>query len=72
MLSFVKDITAWFIIIAPILILIVDYVIFVNFGESATITGVVRAWNKRFSSIEVLYLVGVAVLYVHLFRGWPK
>lgn len=66
-----REVTAWFIIAAPIVILLVDIAVFAVFGEDATITGVVRYWSKKTAWPEFAYVVFTAALYVHLFRSWP-
>lgn len=66
----VRDVTAWFIIVAPFLILYVDYVILVSVGVDATITGVTRSWSRVSNWPEFVYVSFTLLLYLHLFRGW--
>lgn len=67
-----RDVTAWFVILAPLAIFGTDMLVWGVFGASATITDVVRSWAARSSWIEWAYLVGATLLYVHLFRSWPE
>lgn len=65
-----RDVTAWFVIVAPPLILITDGVVFVFYGYEATITSVVREWADRSPIPEVAFVLGATLLYIHLFRRW--
>lgn len=65
-----RDITAWFILIAPLVILTMDGIVWWFCSSGCTITGVVREWAMESPWPEALYVLGVVVLYLHLFRGW--
>jgi hypothetical protein len=67
-----RDITAQFIILAPLLILAVDFYIEHFVCPSATITAVVRQWSLASSWPKFVYVVGTVVLYLHLFEKWPQ
>ncbi len=66
-----KQVTAWFILAAPILILAVDVWVYFRFGPDDTITGVVRDWSKESWLPEAVFLAGCLLLWLHLFRGLP-
>ncbi len=66
-----REITARFILWAPVLILAVDGLVWHFFGREATITGVVQDWAEKSTCPEFVYVVGCAILYFHLFKGWP-
>ena len=67
-----RAVTIWFILTAPILILIVDWIVYFRWGQAATITGVVREWSKDSWLPEVVFMAGVLLLWLHLFRGVPS
>ena len=66
-----RDFTAYFILLAPLAILATDCFVWIRFGTEATITGVVRGWAEKSDWPEVVFVVGVVVLYYHLFRDFP-
>lgn len=66
-----RTVTVWFILVAPIAILLFDVLLYILGGYTATITAVVRSWHEQSSWPEFLFLVGVLLLYSHFFRGFP-
>lgn len=60
----------WFILVAPLAILLGDAILWWRWG--VTITGVVREWAARSPWPEVIFVVGTAALYFHFFRGVPE
>lgn len=58
-------------LVAPCFVVIFDGMLLRFFGHNATITGVVRHWSSYSKWPEVLYIVGVVLLYYHFFRNWP-
>lgn len=67
-----RDVTGWFVLLAPLVILGTDYLVYVYCGYEATITAVVREWHLKTGWAEFVFLTGVVLLYVHLFRDWPR
>lgn len=67
-----STVTAWFVLLAPVAILTVDWLVNYYVGYCGTITAVVRGWAAKTPWAEFLYVLGVTVLYLHLFRGWPS
>lgn len=65
----VRYLTIVFIVSAPLIILGVDYLVLVRYGYDATITGVIRSWAEKGLWAEAVFLVGVLILWLHLFRG---
>ena len=66
-----RHFTAWFILLAPVAILLTDFLVYRLFGYDATITGVIRSWAAQSTWPLFIYVVGVVVLGLHLFTGWP-
>ena len=65
-----RDVTAWFVIVAPPLVLVADAVVFFLDGYEATITAVIRDWSEDSCIPEVVFIVGAVLLWGHLFRRW--
>lgn len=63
-----RQVTVWFILTAPFLILAVDGWVWWKFGSEHTITGVVRGWSEDSWLPEVFFLAGCLMLWLHLFR----
>lgn len=66
-----RTVTVWFVLLAPLVILLLDFLIYLFDGYSATITAVVRGWHEESRWPEFLFLMGCTLLYSHLFRNWP-
>ena len=67
-----REVTGWFVLIAPLVILLTDWVVYQQYGYTATITAVVREWHEQSTWPEFVFVVGVGILYLHLFRNWPR
>lgn len=66
-----RTITTWFILTAPWLILLCDYAVYRLDGYEATITAVVRDWHERWPLLtEGVFVLGVVLLWGHLYRRW--
>ena len=70
-MNWMKYATAAFILIAPILILALDWLVYEYWGYAYTITGVVRSWSKNNPWPEFIFIISAVILYTHLFRNWP-
>ena len=66
-----RDATAAFVLVAPVVLLALDLAIDRLVGQHATITGVVRSWAEESTWPEFVYVVGTVILYLHFFKGWP-
>ncbi len=66
-----RQVTAQFIVLAPLVILAVDFYLEWYVSPDATITAVVRDWHAKSPWPKFIYVVGVVVLYLHLFERWP-
>ena len=66
-----KQVTSWFILAAPLVILALDWLVYFRHGPEHTITGVVREWSKDSWLPEAVFMAGVFLLWIHLFRRWP-
>ena len=66
-----RDVTAWFVLLAPALVFAFDMYVEHFVCHSATITAVVRGWHRQNSWAQCVYIVGVILLYLHFFCGWP-
>lgn len=66
-----RTLTVWFVLLAPIAILLLDAVIYLIDGYGSTITAVVRDWHEASRWPEFLFLAGCLVLWMHFFRNWP-
>ena len=62
-------VTVWFLIITPLLILLLDTVVF-YYDPYATITYVVRRSNAGTGHLEVIYVMVAVLGWFHLFRNW--
>ncbi len=60
----------WFILLAPALILLGDWLIYKVDGYDATITAVTRGWADESLIPEVIYVVATLLLWAHIFRRW--
>lgn len=66
-----RDITIWVILLAPTLVIAYDIFVWLVDAD-ATISGVVRDWSKVTPWPEFIYVLGVVILYLHLFRCFPE
>lgn len=66
-----RDITARFVLVAPLVILGLDGLVWHFFGARATITAVVRDWHDDTPWTEFIFVAGCTLLYFHFFRDWP-
>lgn len=66
----VREVVTVFVIVAPLLVFMLDMLVWHWFGEEATISGVVRRWHAVSAWPEAVFLFVVVVLYLHFFRGW--
>ena len=67
-----RDATVGFVIAAPAVILLSDFLIWWLIDETATISNVVRCWARKSVWPEFIYVIFVTILYLHLFRAWPE
>lgn len=67
----IRFITTIIVLTGPTLVLLYDLLIFIRYGHEVTITNVIRTWAEESSWPEFVFLIGVALLYLHLFRKWP-
>lgn len=65
-----RNVTAWFTLLLPPLILLADMLVMLAWGYHSTITAVVRQWASESAWAEAMYVVAALALYLHLFRGW--
>lgn len=66
-----RDVTAWFVLLGPPLVLLVDWLVYFRCGYPATITAVVREWHSQSVIPEVLFVAGIIILWLHLFHDFP-
>ena len=64
--------TSLFVLIAPIAILLIDFIVYWLYGYDATITGVVRSWAEKSTWPMFIYIIGTVILGLHFFTGWPN
>lgn len=67
-----RSVTAAFVLLAPVVILATDAVVWFLWGDHATITGVIRSWHRQSRWWEVAYITFVVLLYLHLFWDFPE
>ncbi len=60
-------VTGWFIVAVFALIVLYDLTAFCCWGESATISAVLRCWGQRWGLFPYLIAFGMGALFAHLF-----
>lgn len=64
-------VSALIVLLGPVIVLAYDFYVYRVHGYEATITSVVRSWERKCVWVEFAFVFAVLVLYLHFFRGFP-